>query len=108
LLSTVRVCSVLWILIWTALLVAALVVWFVLGRRLLRQAKALGTELGTATERLEAVSLALSGSAPALGTNTAMSGPAHARPGRGARRSGPDPATSPEWDVRRSGRRARR
>ena len=42
----------LWVLVWVVLVLAAALVFFLLGRRLWRQARALTAELGTATERL--------------------------------------------------------
>jgi hypothetical protein len=43
---------VLWVLVWVLLVLGAALLFFLLGRRLWRQAKALTVELGTATERL--------------------------------------------------------
>ena len=42
----------LWVLIWVLLVLGAALVFFLLGRRLWRQVKALTAELGTATDRL--------------------------------------------------------
>ena len=42
----------LWVLVWVLLVLGAALVFFLLGRRLWRQAKALTAELGTATDRL--------------------------------------------------------
>lgn len=42
----------LWVLVWVLLVLGAALLFFLLGRRLWRQAKALTGELGTATERL--------------------------------------------------------
>jgi len=50
-----------WVLVWTVLVLAAAGVLFVLGRRLWRQGKALVSELGVATDRLEQVSDSLGG-----------------------------------------------
>jgi hypothetical protein len=44
-----------WVLLWAVLLLGAALVFFLLGRRLWRQAKALTVELGTATDRLTAL-----------------------------------------------------
>ena len=44
-----------WVLLWAVLLLGAALVLFLLGRRLWRQAKALTVELGTATDRLTAL-----------------------------------------------------
>lgn len=41
-----------WVLVWTVLVLGAAAVLFVLGRRLWRQTKALTFELGVATNRL--------------------------------------------------------
>jgi hypothetical protein len=43
---------VLWVLVWVLLVLGAALVFFLLGRRLWRQAKALTAELGAATDRL--------------------------------------------------------
>jgi hypothetical protein len=43
---------VLWVLVWVLLVLGAALLFFLLGRRLWRQARALSAELGTATERL--------------------------------------------------------
>ena len=50
-----------WALVWTVLVLGAAAVLFVLGRRLWRQGKALVSELGVATDRLEQVSDSLGG-----------------------------------------------
>ena len=42
----------LWVLVWVLLVLGAALVFFLLGRRLWRQAKALTAELGAATDRL--------------------------------------------------------
>ena len=42
----------LWVLVWVLLVLGAALLFFLVGRRLWRQAKALTGELGTATERL--------------------------------------------------------
>lgn len=42
----------LWVLVWVLLVLAAALVFFVLGRRLWRQVSALSAELRTATDRL--------------------------------------------------------
>ena len=59
----------LWVLIWVLLVLGAALVFFLLGRRLWRQAKALTAELGTATDRLTELTdrLAELESAPAAG-----------------------------------------
>jgi hypothetical protein len=44
-----------WVLLWVVLVLGAALVFFLLGRRLWRQAKALTVELGTATDRLTAL-----------------------------------------------------
>jgi cytochrome c-type biogenesis protein CcmH/NrfG len=43
---------VVWVLVWVVLVLGAALVFFVLGRRLWRQVKALTAELSTATDRL--------------------------------------------------------
>jgi len=43
---------VLWVLVWVLLVLGAALLFFLLGRRLWRQAQALTAELGTATDRL--------------------------------------------------------
>jgi hypothetical protein len=43
---------VLWVLLWVLLVLGAALVFFLLGRRLWRQVKALTAELSTATDRL--------------------------------------------------------
>lgn len=48
-----------WVLIWTVLVVAAVAVLAVLGRRLWRQAKALTREMSAAADRLGEVSSTL-------------------------------------------------
>jgi len=50
-----------WVLVWTVLVLGAVAVLFVLGRRLWRQSKALVSELGVATDRLAQVSDSLGG-----------------------------------------------
>ena len=42
----------LWVLVWVLLVLGAALLFFLLGRRLWRQAKEVTGELGTATERL--------------------------------------------------------
>jgi hypothetical protein len=117
---------VLWILLWVGLALAALVVWFLLGRGLWRKASALGHEMHTATGQLDAVSGALAGlsgpdplagghaageAAPAL--RSAHSVGTRRRTGAtrtgGHRRSTVAPArpARPDWDVRRDARRRR-
>lgn len=44
-----------WLLLWTLLVLGAAGVFFLLGRRLWRQGKALGHELGAAADRFSAV-----------------------------------------------------
>ncbi|MGH8969660.1 MAG: hypothetical protein ACRDV1_06890 [Actinomycetes bacterium] len=51
----------LWFLLWIVLFTGAGAVFFLLGRRLWRQAKELSAELSTASDRLAEVSTALSG-----------------------------------------------
>jgi len=46
---------VLWVLVWVLLVLGAALLLFLLGRRLWRQAQALTAELGTATDRLTAL-----------------------------------------------------
>lgn len=82
-----------WIVLWTLLLLGALLVWFLLGRRLWRQTKVLGGELASVTEQLEAVSGALAG----------MQG-SGAQPVTAAARPAGD-APVPAWDARRHRRR---
>jgi hypothetical protein len=50
---------VLWALLWTVLGLAALVVLFLVVRRTWRKARALISEMGTASERLAAVAAAI-------------------------------------------------
>jgi hypothetical protein len=47
---------VLWVLVWVVLVLAAVGVFFLLGRDLWRKARALTRELGVATDRLSEVS----------------------------------------------------
>jgi hypothetical protein len=97
---------VLWLLICLALVVFALAVWTLLGLRLWRQTKALGRELKTASERLDATR-------EAIGVLGEPQPDAGAEPARAAVRSGRHAAVgaraphAPEWDVRRQGRRSR-
>jgi hypothetical protein len=87
-----------WFLLWTVLVVLALVVWTLLGRHLWLRAKALGLEARLATERFEAVTVALG----------QLQGAAPDPVGRGPLTAPPSPrASAPEWDVRRRGRRVR-
>jgi uncharacterized protein HemX len=44
-----------WVLVWVVLVLGAALVLFLLGRRLWRQARELTVELGTATDRLTAL-----------------------------------------------------
>ena len=71
----------LWVLVWVLLVLGAALVFFLLGRRLWRQVKALSAELSTATERLTVLTdrLAELDTAPA----------ARAEPADGVRSQGP-------------------
>ena len=91
-----------WIVLWLALMLGALVFWAVLGRRLWRKTRALGSELNAASAQLDALTAALDG---LQDDGAARPAPTLARPaGARARSSAP----APEWDVRRSGRRRTR
>lgn len=61
-----------WVLIGTALLIAATVVLFLLGRRLWRQGKGLAAEIAAAADRLDTLTGSLDGQGGP---------PAHHRPG---------------------------
>ena len=63
----------LWVLLWVLLVLAAALVFFLIGRRLWRQMRALTAELGLATDRLTELTdrLAAIETAPVAGTEPA-------------------------------------